>query len=506
MRPNVRSEKGSMSTVPSVQSSIGDRYQVLLEIGRKLTGTLAIEDLYRAIYEETAGALEASGFYISLYDPDTELARVVFYADRGVVSRCDISYRGTDSEVIRTGKSTVVQDRLEDDCVMLLGDEASDTTRSAISAPLLLQGQVVGALSAQSYSPGAYSDEDMELLQGIADLAAVAVANARRVDELDRQRREAEQIEEIGRALTSSLDFQDVLQKVSDAALNLLEADGAGVWMIDGTLATCSHSVGSIQVPIGAEWDIEGPIFDALVRKAMPFEIEDLSASGFVPDTLRSVLEGGSGLALPLVVEDRVAGVLAAGWRTVTAFTESNRRALTRLAGQATVALNNARLHENVRALSLTDPLTGLPNRRHLEMHLYREVAAARRGRPLCLVIFDLDDFKRYNDTLGHMGGDAILRAFGQVLEAENRDMNLVARFGGDEFVSVLSESDANGARGYLERIRERVRQDPALSPHGVTVSCGMALFDPAEMDGVQTLFELADRDMYAQKDKEKEK
>jgi diguanylate cyclase (GGDEF)-like protein len=491
-----------MPSVSSVQTSVGDRYRVLLEIGRKLTGTLAIEELYRAIYDETAGVIEVSGFYISLYDPDSDMARVVFYADKGEVSRCDITYRGSDSEVIRAGKATRVQDRLDEEFVMLLGDEASEVTRSAISSPLLLQERVIGAISAQSYRPGAYTEDDIELLDGIADLSAIAVANARRVNELDRQRHEAEKIEEIGRALTSSLDFEDVLLKVSLAALDLLEGDGAGVWMIDGTLATCRQSVGSIQIPIGAEWDIAGPIFDALVTNVTPFEIEDLSVSALVPEALRDVLEGGSGLALPLVVGGEVVGALASGWTEVKGFSEYDRRALTRLAGQATVALDNASLHESVQALSLTDPLTGLPNRRHLEMHLYREVAAARRGRPLCLVIFDLDNFKQYNDTLGHMVGDVILRTFADVLEAENREMNLVARFGGDEFVSVLSESDEAGAEGYLRRVRGRVREDEVLAQHEVTVSCGIALFDQAKMSGVEDLFEVADRHMYAQKEK----
>ena len=146
--------------------------------------------------------------------------------------------------------------------------------------------------------------------------------------------------------------------------------------------------------------------------------------------------------------------------------------------------------------------LTGLPNRRHLQLHLEREVAAARRGRQLVLVLFDLDDFKHYNDTLGHVVGDQILKAFGRVLGDENRAMNLVARYGGDEFVSVLSESDEEGARGYLERVEQRIRSDRVLAPHGVTVSAGMAHFETNQMVGVEELIQAADRHMYENKDR----
>jgi diguanylate cyclase (GGDEF)-like protein len=492
-----------MATAPptGTGSSLGERYRVLLEIGRTLTGTLSLDDLYRAIYRETAGVLEASGFYISLYHAKTDLARVVYYADKGEESRCDITYRGTDSEVIRTGLSTTVDDRLETRSVMLLGDEDSEVTRSAISSPLIYEGEVIGAISTQSYSAHAYTPEDVELLEGIADLAAIAVENARRINELDRRRREAEQIEEIGRALTSSLDFDEVLSKVTASALDLMDADGATVWMIENRIATCRASTGSVEVPIGATWDTTGAIYDRLAGDRSAFIIEELGASPMVPDGLRAVIEGGTGIAVPLLVSDEVAGALAVGSKQVRAFSDDDVRVLTHLAGQASIALDNARLHQDLQALSMTDPLTGLPNRRHLEVHLEREVAAARRGRSLCMLIFDLDDFKRYNDTLGHIVGDEILRCFSGVLNAENRAMNLVARFGGDEFVSVLSDTDETGAVAYLQRVRARLKTDPVLAAHEVSVSSGFATFDPEKMDSPDDLFKLADRQMYLEKE-----
>ena len=114
--------------------------------------------------------------------------------------------------------------------------------------------------------------------------------------------------------------------------------------------------------------------------------------------------------------------------------------------------------------------------------------------------MFDLDAFKHYNDTLGHVVGDQILKAFAEVLTHENRAMNLVARYGGDEFVSVLSEGDAEGAKGYLVRIDEGIREHRVLASHGVTVSSGVALFKAGETVGVEELIQAADRSMYANK------
>lgn len=116
-------------------------------------------------------------------------------------------------------------------------------------------------------------------------------------------------------------------------------------------------------------------------------------------------------------------------------------------------------------------------------------------------MLFDLDEFKHYNDTLGHMVGDQILKAFGRVLADENRAMNLVARYGGDEFVSVLSDSDEEGALGYLKRVEGRIRADRVLAPHGVTVSSGVAHFEANQMVGVEELIQSAERHMYEHKD-----
>ncbi len=157
-------------------------------------------------------------------------------------------------------------------------------------------------------------------------------------------------------------------------------------------------------------------------------------------------------------------------------------------------------MHANLHALSLTDPLTGLPNRRRLQIHLDHEVAAARRGRPMAIAVFDIDDFKHYNDTFGHIAGDEILKAVGSVLAQENRAMNVVARFGGDEFVSVLSETGIEGARHFVARVQQRLAEEETLSKFSITMSVGCAEFDAEEMASVNDVLRAADADMYEDK------
>ncbi len=137
-------------------------------------------------------------------------------------------------------------------------------------------------------------------------------------------------------------------------------------------------------------------------------------------------------------------------------------------------------------ALALTDDLTRLPNRRYARMILDREFAAAIRGRPLSVVLFDIDHFKAYNDVHGHQAGDDALRAFAAALDDCTRRMNLSARVGGEEFLSIVSGAGVEGTLVFVERVRNALeRKQPATGR--VTVSAGVATFAP----GVRTVDDL---------------
>lgn len=481
-------------------TSLGERYRVLLGISHTLARTLSLADLYRAIYRETARVLEAAGFYVALYDREKDLSTVVFYADRGTERNVEVTYKGSESEVLRTGNGSLVRDRLEARSLMILGEAGTELTRSAITVPLLYEGEVMGAMSTQSYQPDAFDEGDMELLQGIADLAAVAINNARHVTELDARRREAERIEEIGRAITSSLDTKEVLRAVIDAVLELLQADASSVWLLEGGQARVASSGGRIRIPEGAAWPFTEALHEAIVVNRRPVIVEDLSQSQLLPLEIYERSQAGSAVLVPLVLDDEVAGGLSAGKIARGAVSEQDVEILRRLASQTSVALANARLHESIQALSLTDPLTDLPNRRHLDIHLRREVAAARRGRPVCVILFDLDDFKLHNDRLGHVVGDQILRTFGRILRSETRAMNMAARYGGDEFISVLTDISLEGAENHAQRVANRVAAHPELARHGVSVSVGLGEFDPVRMFEVEDLIRAADQDLYRAK------
>jgi diguanylate cyclase (GGDEF)-like protein len=189
-------------------------------------------------------------------------------------------------------------------------------------------------------------------------------------------------------------------------------------------------------------------------------------------------------------------------------FDDADLVTLRTFAGQAAVALDNVRVHEEAQRLSLTDPLTGLSNYRYLKESLRREVERASRfGRKLTILALDLDRFKDINDTHGHATGDAVLAEFARRIRDGIREVDFAFRQGGEEFVVLLPETDAVGGAVVAQRLGAAVRRTPVTvdSPDGtslsvpVTVSIGVAVFPDNGATGPAVL-EAADDALYAAK------
>nr|WP_239676171.1 diguanylate cyclase [Natronosporangium hydrolyticum] len=192
-------------------------------------------------------------------------------------------------------------------------------------------------------------------------------------------------------------------------------------------------------------------------------------------------------------------------------FDDSDLVALRTFAGQAGVAVDNVRIHQEAQRLSLTDPLTGLWNYRYLNEAIRKEVERAHRfNHPLALLVLDLDRFKEVNDAYGHPAGDAVLAEFAQRIGGVIREVDLAFRHGGEEFAVMLPETDAPGAAVLARRLGMAVRDQPmVISPRGaegddelpisVTVSIGIAVY-PDHARTPDGLLEAADDALYAAK------
>ena len=211
---------------------------------------------------------------------------------------------------------------------------------------------------------------------------------------------------------------------------------------------------------------------------------------------------GGSPLAIPLGLDGRESGVLYLTPKEAD-FSDEARELAHWLASQASVALENARLHRLVERQANTDGLTELPNRRHFEEALEAEISRAERFEGgLALILADLDDFKQVNDRYGHQAGDDVLQTFADILRATVREIDLPARYGGEEFAVLLPQTELEGAHQLAERLRRALAARPmATHPGGlvaVTASFGVAAFPEAPTPAA--LFAAADEALYRAK------
>lgn len=256
----------------------------------------------------------------------------------------------------------------------------------------------------------------------------------------------------------------------------------------DGPTAPVVVEVARTDVVVERAWAERGPV---LVRALDP--VLDSTLDGLLPDSRNVVV-------LPLTAEGEPLGALAVE-RGGPLGLKLPVRAVTMLnqyAANAAMAIRHARLMAEVERLAKEDGLTGLANRRSFEEVLVREVARSRRSfEPLSLVVFDVDHFKRVNDSLGHQAGDDVLRHVAQVLAAAARDIDLVARYGGEEFTVILPNCSLDDGVRVAERMRSGISVDRRLA--GITMSAGVATLptNAADEDG---LIAAADEAMYTSK------
>jgi diguanylate cyclase (GGDEF)-like protein len=223
-------------------------------------------------------------------------------------------------------------------------------------------------------------------------------------------------------------------------------------------------------------------VFDRMERAEYPRSV----AAVKLPDTLAA-------MAAPMLIGDQVTGVVT--WLRGDLnrpFTVQEQEIASLLASRVGLAIANAQLHQKTLDAAITDPLTGLHNRRHFDAVVEREDAIRRRipaerRRMRSAILFDLDHFGRVNKKYGHQVGDRVLRLFADVLRARTRASDLIGRFGGEEFVVILDAASRDDAIAIAEEVRTEFAKQSVKTGSGdeltSTVSAGCSSLEPWEVE-----------------------
>ncbi|MDP9181694.1 MAG: diguanylate cyclase, partial [Actinomycetota bacterium] len=306
----------------------------------------------------------------------------------------------------------------------------------------------------------------------------------------------------LGETLAGSHDLDRILHVVLESAMASTRASGGMVMLLtpsrDHLVLAASQGV---EVPLDLRVAVGDGITGGVAQNGEPLR----GRVGHGPGELWPAVGEPTAttcIAVPLKSSGKVIGVLDLfGSELPAGFDDNDVATMRTFAAQATVAVDNVLLHEEAQRLSITDGLTGLWNYRYFTMSVTKEIERASRfGRPLALLMLDLDHFKNVNDSFGHQRGDAVLVELAGRIRAEARDVDTVARYGGEEIVVVLPETDEAGARQAAERFCSAVRRkpfgEPGLPPVRLTISAGVAVY-PMHGSTASALLAMADAALY---------
>src|SRR5580658_3702659 len=361
--------------------------------------------------------------------------------------------------------------------------------RVLTAIPVLEGDDLRGVLVMDRVKDLPFSPHEEEVGAQAARFCQRAIQNERVFVQLERAKVEQGKLYRAAQTLGAALTEADVVAAGVAAAREIASFDAAAVTVFDDE--TRSHEV------VAAQGDAVAKLVGT--RFAINTGLASMVVQNRYPLPYRGVHEGPQKIVLskrvpwpahpsllvwPLVIHDRALGTLILSAKRRHAFGDSVRPTLEVLASHLAVSLSNARMVQKLETMATTDGLTSLLNRRAmLESGVQKIAAAARFNRRLSLLVVDIDHFKRVNDTYGHDTGDIVIRGLADILKRQKRTTDVVARFGGEEFVLLCEQTDEKGAMLLGERIRDDLAKTAFRTEHGsisVTCSLGMATFPEA--------------------------
>jgi diguanylate cyclase (GGDEF)-like protein len=374
------------------------------------------------------------------------------------------------------------------------------------ATPLRAPQRSLGALVLHE-CPAEASSLDRELLEVLGQQVGAGLENVRLYAELRASSARTEALRRITAAVTSGSDLASILPAFAAELAALQPFDRLACGFVNDTgdyIEMASH-------PEGTSWGLgnvlpvvgSGPGFVALNNRAV-LQKNLVHEHRYLED-MRLLEEGLRSYALfPLSSRERAIGVLALGSSRSGAFDETTLARLQPLADAVALAFENVRLFQKTRQLSITDEVTPLHNFRYFHQALDRELKLVNRyGSVLSLLFIDLDHFKPINDQYGHLRGSRTLREVGFLIRAAVRETDIPARYGGDEFVVILPQTEGAPARLLAEKLRRLVEGHTFLQEEGINarlgVSMGVATY-PTEATTKEALIRLADKRMYEDK------
>jgi diguanylate cyclase (GGDEF)-like protein len=475
-------------------------YELLTQIGQAISSRLDQDEVLLTIQKELGQIFSTAEFYIAFQEGDEIRFELEMDNNQVLPKRTRKASNGLTELIIRTGQALLIRSDLEKTRERLGAAQVGGRPAKCFcGAPILLGGKPAGAMVAMSTEREfVFQQRDLEVMQTAAGQVSVAVENARLFAEEQRRSRHLSFLNNISKTAISSENAEQMLADIVAEIQTNFRFDHIGIGILDyitkdieirAEAGTTAQAKGKrIPLGVGVLGRVARTGERALVQNAGEGHL-----LGVLPES-RAVL------CIPISYGETLLGVLNVESLQENAFSAQDVLIMNTLADLLATALHNAFVFQKLKQQSITDPLTGIKTRRFFWEGLSSEwKRASRSGRPFSVVLVDLDKFKEVNDTLGHLEGDLVLARVGRLLEQKCRQSNVVARYGGDEFVILMPETGVEQAQALAERLRLWLAQDAMLAEHHITGSFGVASF-PGHGFSAEDIIRVADAGMYVSK------
>lgn len=494
--------------------------EALADTAAVINSTLNLDEVLENILENVGKVVPHDTANIALLDDNKRVrfVRIRGYEKYGTENIVPTIEVGVDEipnlkRMAETGKASINPDTDADpewDRTM----PGSGWIKSYMGAPIIGKGQVLGFVNLDAATPNFFKEEYVPRLQAFANQAAIAIENAQFFKETSESANKMAILYEVGVATTTGLGLEKTSKALFEQLLKVVPIDLFYIAILDPSEEIVKFSM--------FQGDGTQLFFNPISirdRPSLTRYVLEKRKTVYIPDSLdknseyphkKMVRAPGhderSILGIPLVLRNEVHGALFLQAKQPYAYGEDQISLIEMIANQASVAIDNSRLFEKIQNMAITDALTGIYNRRYFYEYAENEIIRSLRYQSeMSLIMIDIDRFKLVNDKFGHLIGDQTLKMVADTCLSVLRKVDVLCRFGGEEFIVLLPETSKKDATIAAERIRQAIAEqsvptDTAKGPVSITVSIGVTQLKGKE-ETLKHLIDQADQALYAAKE-----